>query len=409
MPSPFFNPQDLMAQTPEMVDLARKQRLAQMLIQQGQAPQGQMVSGHYVAPSWSQYLAQGLSSYGGLKKMQEADEQTKAIAEGLKQQRQDWMGQMPTAQPQHIELPGPTQTGEALTGTQVKTPTAEDYMAWALKGQQIDPQAAQMGMTSANMALTRESQAAARKDAQQARIDNLNAQHQMRMDTLASQNANAQQMAEANRQHQLALARLQADLKPEPLQPVLAPGSQTPVLMPRSQAVGMQPWNPAAAKTQQQMEDKQKGKESVSDIGAQLKSYYDTLKQEGGIPTTGGNPLTNLGARMANTSVGQALGSVAGTKAQQARESISQTRPLLMAAIKNATGMSSQQMNSNAELMFYMQAATDPSKGYEANMDALKRLDRLYGLGLGGQESKPAGASGGFGTPAGGAKFLGFE
>lgn len=397
-------------QYPEYAAIQRKRKMADFLMQQGSSPlEGQMVSGHYVSPGLGGALAKALMIYKGGEGNQEADAQTQALSNQLKGQREQWLNQMPTAQQQQVELPGPTQTGEALTGTQVKTPTAEDYMTWALKGQQIDPQAAQMGMTSANMALTRESQAAARKDAQQARIENLNAQHQMRMDTLAAQNANAQQMAEANRQHQQAMAKLQADLRPEPLQPVLAPGSQTPVLMPRSQAVGMQPWNPAAAKTQQQMEDKQKGKESVSDIGSQLKSYYDTLKQEGGIPTTGGNPITNLGARIANTSVGQAIGSVAGTKSQQARESISQTRPLLMAAIKNATGMSSQQMNSNAELMFYMQAATDPSKGYEANMEALKRLDRLYGLGLTGQEGKQTGASGGFGAPAGGVKFLGFE
>jgi hypothetical protein len=49
--------------------------------------------------------------------------------------------------------------------------------------------------------------------------------------------------------------------------------------------------------------------------------------------------------------------------------------------IKNATGMSAQQMNSNAEMQLYLNAATNPQLSYEANLEALKNLDRLYGLG----------------------------
>jgi hypothetical protein len=44
-------------------ELAQNQRYAQMLMEDGsQMPQGQMVSGHYVAPSITQYLAQALKS-----------------------------------------------------------------------------------------------------------------------------------------------------------------------------------------------------------------------------------------------------------------------------------------------------------------------------------------------------------
>lgn len=386
----FINPQEFYGQTPEMIDIARKQRMAQMLMQQSQMPQGQMISGHYVAPNPAQMLASALGQYKGLSSIKSADEQAKQIAQGLQQQRQTWMGEMPRATPNTSDQ-GPVVPQQ---------PSAEDYTSWAMRGMQIDPKAAAMGMQSANLAMNREAQAQSRAEARQARIDNLNAQHQLRMDALAAQNANAKQMAEANREHQMALARLQAELRPEPLQPVLIPGSQQPVLLPRSQAIGMQPWNPQAAKTQQQIEDKEKGKQTVSDVVGELKGYYDTLKSEGGITSTGGSPSTNLRARIANTGVGQLAGSIAGTKAQQARESISQTRPLLMAAIKNATGMSAQQMNSNAELMFYMQAATDPSKGYEANMDAIRRLDKMYGLGLHAKDEPKT---------QGGVTFLGFE
>jgi hypothetical protein len=39
-------------------------------------------------------------------------------------------------------------------------------------------------------------------------------------------------------------------------------------------------------------------------------------------------------------------------------------------------------MNSNAEMNMYLKAATDPTLTYEANMTALKNLDKMFGLGV---------------------------
>lgn len=57
------------------------------------------------------------------------------------------------------------------------------------------------------------------------------------------------------------------------------------------------------------------------------------------------------------------------------------TRPLLLQAIMKATGMSAKQMDSNAELKLYLATATDPQKGLEANLEALDRIESLYGGG----------------------------
>ena len=38
-------------------------------------------------------------------------------------------------------------------------------------------------------------------------------------------------------------------------------------------------------------------------------------------------------------------------------------------------------MNSNAEMQLYLNAATNPALGYEANMEAMANLDRLFGTG----------------------------
>ena len=58
-----------------------------------------------------------------------------------------------------------------------------------------------------------------------------------------------------------------------------------------------------------------------------------------------------------------------------------QIRPLLLQGIKEATGMSAQQMNSNVELQLYLAAATDPTISLQSNIDALNNLSQLFGTG----------------------------
>lgn len=53
------------------LELKRRLRMAEAL-QQQEAPQGQMVSGHYVAPSFTQYLANAYGKYQGGKQEREA-------------------------------------------------------------------------------------------------------------------------------------------------------------------------------------------------------------------------------------------------------------------------------------------------------------------------------------------------
>lgn len=125
------------------------------------------------------------------------------------------------------------------------------------------------------------------------------------------------------------------------------------------------------------------GKKQVSDIASNLRSYYDTLNSGGGIVSTAKGGISNATSRIQSTGIGQTLGGAFGTDNQQQRAQIKQQRPLLLQAIKNATGMSAQQMNSNVELQLWLEAATDPTIGYEANLSALEQLDNLYGLGDG--------------------------
>jgi hypothetical protein len=72
--------------TADAQDLARAQRMAEML-SSTQAPEGQMISGRYVAPSWTQSLAQlanaGVGAYFG----SQAEEKQKKLAEQLRQDK----------------------------------------------------------------------------------------------------------------------------------------------------------------------------------------------------------------------------------------------------------------------------------------------------------------------------------
>jgi hypothetical protein len=135
-------------------------------------------------------------------------------------------------------------------------------------------------------------------------------------------------------------------------------------------------------KAQEKTDVKNQAKQQLSDIVGQLKTSYDNLLEGGGITSTGAGGRENLGAKMGTSPVGQFMGSALGTKNQEQRQVIEQTRPLLLNLIKEATGMSASQMNSNAEMQMYLKAATDPKLSYEANVTALQNLDKTFGLGL---------------------------
>jgi hypothetical protein len=135
-------------------------------------------------------------------------------------------------------------------------------------------------------------------------------------------------------------------------------------------------------KAQEKIDTKNQAKQQLSDVVGQLKTSYDTLLEGGGITSTTSGGRENIGAKMGTSAVGQFMGSALGTKNQEQRQVIEQTRPLLLNLIKEATGMSASQMNSNAEMQMYLKAATDPKLSYEANITALQNLDKTFGLGL---------------------------
>ena len=76
--------------TPQVQGIERQRKMAEILMQQGlQQPQGQMVSGHYVAPSWSQNLA-GLANIAAGNYMQnQAEQKQMDLANALRGKQQE--------------------------------------------------------------------------------------------------------------------------------------------------------------------------------------------------------------------------------------------------------------------------------------------------------------------------------
>ena len=110
----------------EQQQLNRQQQMAQALMQQGQQqPQGQMVSGRYVAPSFFQNILPLAQMYAGNRLAEKGDERALALAAKLRQrQGQDVKSYMQAMTPTTTttEMAGPY--GVSGAGQNVPMPTA---------------------------------------------------------------------------------------------------------------------------------------------------------------------------------------------------------------------------------------------------------------------------------------------
>ena len=105
--------------------LNRQQKMAQALLQQGQQmPQGQVVSGRYVAPSFFQNIAPLVQTYVGSRLAEKGDKQALDLAAQLRQRYGDEVKEfrnlMQGRETLAPEQAGPTQTGQAIPQEMVR-------------------------------------------------------------------------------------------------------------------------------------------------------------------------------------------------------------------------------------------------------------------------------------------------
>jgi hypothetical protein len=127
----------------------------------------------------------------------------------------------------------------------------------------------------------------------------------------------------------------------------------------------------------------QEAKQRVTNNLGTLAGYYQELYQMGAAIDVDSSSMNNLVNSLAASKFGQAMGSALGTQAQSVRNMINQIRPLLLNDIRQASEMGARGLDSNKELEFYLQAATDPARDIQTNIAAIAVLDKAYGLGTG--------------------------
>lgn len=234
-----------------MADFDLKQQLAaQRLRQYGdqaqfQAPQGQMVGRHYVAPSALQYLASGLRSLGGMRGQdlaqqeltqlgeQKAQGSQKALAEFLRQSQgtpeQKTPFQAPAVDEQDAQM-------MAQQGMQNVTPAQAPNMQAAYSALLQSPDQGMQKMGMEGMAMIPQLEAkradreqemafktAEREAAAKQRVEQLQMQHEMRMQQMQEQNASRAQMAEEQRQFSLEMAKMRQSMAGAAAQPYYQP------------------------------------------------------------------------------------------------------------------------------------------------------------------------------------------
>ncbi len=153
MPNPYIN-QGVDMQSPEAEQILRQKQMAQQLMSQSQQQlPSQMISGHLVAPSWTQQLAQGLQGFLGRKDVEMADKAMQDLRTEQQGQRQEEMKAMVNAlrgtPEKTISAPSPFDQGEPAGQFTMPAKAGSVNDAYALAMQSKFPEMQQFGMQGA--------------------------------------------------------------------------------------------------------------------------------------------------------------------------------------------------------------------------------------------------------------------
>jgi hypothetical protein len=126
---------------------------------------------------------------------------------------------------------------------------------------------------------------------------------------------------------------------------------------------------------------KEQGISQTSNILDNLEVAYQNLDRLRAIPSTQRGVISNVLAGISASGPGQVAGRFAGTEEQTQRDIIQSARNQLFAAVKDATGLSAQNLNSNVEFTTWLSSLTDPSKSIQANQKIIGELRKFIESG----------------------------
>jgi hypothetical protein len=135
----------------------------------------------------------------------------------------------------------------------------------------------------------------------------------------------------------------------------------------------------AAVEFNKKAAEKLPGRKQVSTLINKVRAAYEALDKAEAIPSETRGGFANAMDYFGTSSLGREAQKMVGTTSSKYLSEIINSRKLLATAIKNATGMSAQEMNSNVELQLTLDALTDPTQGIEAARTTLNTLEELYG------------------------------
>ena len=138
--------------------------------------------------------------------------------------------------------------------------------------------------------------------------------------------------------------------------------------------IGLAGKTPAATAAANKREE---GQQQAGDILDTLEAAYADLDRMKAVPSQQRSVMSNVLSYVAGTGVGQVAGRAVGSEAQTQRDIIQSSRNQLLNAVKNATGMSAQQLNSNVEFRSWLEALSDPTRSIEANKAILGNMRRF--------------------------------
>jgi hypothetical protein len=216
------------------MDFRLQKQLAEQLRQksaaqsQFQSPQGQMVSGHYVAPNPLEYLAAGLRSAGGMKGEALAAKELADIGQREKDMimsETKALSQALRGTPGQMMQPTTPNDDEGNINPQVQMPgTPGSYDAFLSRAVESPlPQFQQLGMQGLAAMPEREARAAEKEAEREFRTKQFQDQHAMRMEALQAQNATRQQMAEEQRNFQMEMQKMRSSMAGSAAQPYFQP------------------------------------------------------------------------------------------------------------------------------------------------------------------------------------------
>lgn len=336
--------------------LEQRQAYVNEIRKQRAAPQSQMVGTHLVTPSWTQHLASALGPMMGAYQQKGLNEESKALSD-LGMQREN------EAKANFLKSIDRTVAPEVLPeGVQGPVDPAPPPMPLnKVRANFIN------GMTSNYKKVSDTARAMYAMDSDE---ENKNEAIAAKRDEAAIN----REAAGIARREKIAADLLRSREHNDVMRSASADRASAADLARQDRLDAKQ--RDIDARNDKANEKANAGAATFDTFISSMKTNYDNLLAGGGITSNKKNGLKNLASSTQSSGPGQFAGRVFGTKNQTARNEIEMSRPLLITAISEATGMHSKQLDSNADMKLWMSAVTDPTKyDYESNVKTLGKIE----------------------------------